>query len=264
MVVNYKKKKPLFSIITAVYNGEKYIEQTIKSVLNQKFKDFEYIIIDGQSTDKTMNIVNKYKNKINLIVSMKDKNLWDALNKGIKLSNGKIIGIINSDDRYNSNALKIVSNYFLNHKKVDFFFGAVKKNKWGIKDVKKIYHGFHPKKISYKFNVYPSHSIGFFIRKKSHLKVGYYDTNLNYGADYDFFYRMIVKYKMLGISSKKNEPIGTFRAGGMSEKLHWLETLFIESKIRIKNNQNFIFVILLFLLHFLNHLRFRIANIFWK
>ena len=104
-----------------MYNGERYIEQTIKSVLNQKFKNFEYIIIDGKSTDKTMEIINKYKNKIDLIISKKDKNLWDALNKGIKLSRGKIIAIINSDDKYNSNALKIASNYFSIYLKIDFF-----------------------------------------------------------------------------------------------------------------------------------------------
>lgn len=121
MIFNYKKKRPLFTIITAVYNGERYIEQTIKSVLNQKFKNFEYIIIDGKSTDKTMEIINKYKNKIDLIISKKDKNLWDALNKGIKLSRGKIIAIINSDDKYNSNALKIASNYFSIYLKIDFF-----------------------------------------------------------------------------------------------------------------------------------------------
>ena len=128
MMFNYKKKRPLFTIITAVYNGERYIEQTIKSVLNQKFKNFEYIIIDGKSTDKTMEIVNKYKNKVDLIISKKDKNLWDALNKGIKLSRGKIIAIINSDDKYNSNALKIASNYFSIYPKIDFFFWCSKKN----------------------------------------------------------------------------------------------------------------------------------------
>ena len=262
MIFNYKKKRPLFTIITAVYNGERYIEQTIKSVLNQKFKNFEYIIIDGKSTDKTMEIVNKYKNKVDLIISKKDKNLWDALNKGIKLSRGKIIAIINSDDKYNSNALKIASNYFSIYPKIDFFFGAVKKTKWGFKNIQKIYHGFYPKKILYKFNIYPSHSIGFFIKKKSHLRVGYYDTNLEYGSDYDFFYRMIVKYKMLGIASKKNESLGTFRPGGMSEKLPWIKILLIESKIRIKNNQNFIFVILLFLLNLLNRFKYKVIGIF--
>ena len=124
---NKKRKKPLISIVTVVYNGEKYIEDTIKSVLNQNFKNFEYILIDGKSTDSTMSIVNKYKNKIDIIVSQKDKNLWDAVNKGIKLSNGEIVGWISSDDTYTANALKIVSKYFINNQKIDFLFGSVKK-----------------------------------------------------------------------------------------------------------------------------------------
>ena len=73
---------------------------------------------------------------------------------------------------------------------------------------------------------------------------------------------MIVKYKMLGIASKKNESLGTFRPGGMSEKLHWIKILLIESKIRIKNNQNFIFVILLFLLNLLNRFKYKVIGIF--
>ena len=81
-----KRKKPLISIITVVYNGEKYIEQTIQSVINQSFKDFEYIVIDGKSNDSTLNIIKKYRSKIDIIISQKDKNLWDALNAGIKIS----------------------------------------------------------------------------------------------------------------------------------------------------------------------------------
>ncbi len=134
---NKKRKKPLISIVTVVYNGEKYIEDTIKSVLNQNFKNFEYILIDGKSTDSTMSIVNKYKNKIDIIVSQKDKNLWDAVNKGIKLSNGEIVGWISSDDTYTANALKIVSKYFINNQKIDFLFGSVKKNNWVNKKKKK-------------------------------------------------------------------------------------------------------------------------------
>ena len=109
---NIRIEKPLISIITVVYNGEKYIEQTIKSVLNQSFKNFEYIIIDGKSDDSTLNIINKYKNKIDIILSQKDKNLWDAVNKGIRLSKGEIIGWISADDTYTPNALKIISSYF--------------------------------------------------------------------------------------------------------------------------------------------------------
>jgi glycosyltransferase involved in cell wall biosynthesis len=255
---NKNRKKPLISIITVVYNGEKYIEQTIKSVLGQNFKNFEYIIVDGKSTDSTMDIVKKYKNKIDIIISQKDKNLWDAVNKGIKLSNGQIIGWISSDDTYTTNALKIVFNYFNNNKKIDFLFGSVKKNDWVNKNKKKIYHGFHPKKIFYKFNIYPSTSAGFFIKKKSHLKLGLYDTNLYHLSDYDLFYRMIAKHNMRGMATKKNELIANFRPGGLSETLHWFKGLLIESKIRIKNKQNFIFVLILFILHFINRFKNKI------
>ena len=255
---NIRIEKPLISIITVVYNGEKYIEQTIKSVLNQSFKNFEYIIIDGKSDDSTLNIINKYKNKIDIILSQKDKNLWDAVNKGIRLSKGEIIGWISADDTYTPSALKIISNYFNNNKNIDFLFGSVKKNDWVNKNKKKIYHGFHPKKIFYKFNIYPSTSAGFFIKKKSHLKLGLYDTNLYHLSDYDLFYRMIAKHKMSGMATKKNELIANFRPGGLSETLHWFKGLLIESKIRIKNKQNFIFVLILFILHFINRFKNKI------
>ena len=250
-----RTEKPLISIITVVYNGEKYIEQTIKSVLNQNFKNFEYIIIDGESNDSTLNIINKYKNKIDIILSQKDKNLWDAVNKGIKLSKGEIIGWISADDTYTPSALKIISNYFNNNKNIDFLFGSVKKNNWVNNKRKKIYHGFHCEKIHYKFNIYPSTSGGFFIKKKSHLKLGFYNTDFYHLSDYDLFYRMIVKLKMIGTSTKKNELIANFRPGGLSETLHWFKRLLIESKIRIHNKQNFIFVLILFLLHFINYYR---------
>ena len=114
------------SIITAVKNDENNIEKTIKSVVNQSYKNYEHIIIDGKSSDKTVKRIKKYKH-IKLI-SQKDKNLWDAINKGIKISKGQIIGILNSNDIFYKNALKIVNKYF-NENKIDFLFGAVKKDR---------------------------------------------------------------------------------------------------------------------------------------
>ena len=108
------KKNPKITIITVVKNSEKFIEQNIKSLINQSYQNYEHIIVDGLSTDKTMEIVNKYKSKIHKIISEKDKGLYDAMNKGIKNSSGDIIGILNSDDYFNSDALKIVKNYFEN------------------------------------------------------------------------------------------------------------------------------------------------------
>ena len=110
-IKNKKYKNPLFSIITVVYNGEKYLEKTIESVIKQKFKNFEYIVIDGGSTDNSVKIIEKFEKKIDYWVSEKDRGIYDAFNKGMRVSKGKFIGFINSDDIYKKNALKIISNY---------------------------------------------------------------------------------------------------------------------------------------------------------
>ena len=90
-------KKNKITIITPVKNDEKNIEKTIKSVLDQSYKNFEYIIIDGKSNDRTLKIVKKFRNKLKYF-SKKDKNLWDAINYGIKKSSGDVICILNSND----------------------------------------------------------------------------------------------------------------------------------------------------------------------
>jgi len=131
--------KPLLSIITVVLNQEKHLENTIKSVLSQNLKNYEHIIIDGGSTDNTLKIIQKYSNKISYWTSQKDKGLYYAFNKGMKLSRGKYIGIINSDDIYTKNAFDIISKYIIKYPKIDFFFGSVKKH-WGV------VHGYKPKK----------------------------------------------------------------------------------------------------------------------
>src|SRR4051812_33819047 len=88
------------SIITVAYNSQATISDTIKSVINQTYKDIEYIIIDGASTDKTLSIVESYKDKISTIVSEPDSGIFDGMNKGIQYATGDLIGILNSDDYY--------------------------------------------------------------------------------------------------------------------------------------------------------------------
>lgn len=101
-----------FSIITPVFNGVTFIEETIKSIICQTFKDFEYIIVDGNSTDGTQNIINKHSLKIDKFISEKDDGMYDAIDKGIKLSNGKYILWVNSDDILaDKNSLQNLSNY---------------------------------------------------------------------------------------------------------------------------------------------------------
>lgn len=97
------KKK--LSIITVVYNGERYIEDAIKSVLEEKYEDVEYIIIDGGSKDETMSIINRYKDNIDVIISEPDKGIYDAMNKGVNFSSGEYVVFLNSDDYYKKGTL---------------------------------------------------------------------------------------------------------------------------------------------------------------
>ncbi len=238
----YRLKKkyspPLFSLITAVYNGDKFIDQTITSILKQNKQLYEHIIIDGGSNDKTLNIIKKYNKKIAYWISEKDKGLYDAFNKGMKLAKGKYIIIINSDDRFTTNALKLIKKYTEKYPDKDFIFGSVRKH-WGI------VHGFKPEKIKYSWGFYSSHSTGFIIKRSSAIKVGLYNIKYKYHADYDYFYRMIVKKNLTGIATKEKEIVGIFRRGGFSSKIPYRKLFIEELKIRINNNQNIFLVMLI-------------------
>ena len=238
--IKNKKKKPLFSIITVVLNNDKYLEQTIKSVLSQTFTDYEYIIIDGGSKDNSINIIKKFEDRIDYWLSEEDSGIYDAFNKGISLAFGKYIGIINSDDVYNKNGLEIISRYIKKNNNIDFIFGSVKKH-WGV------LHGYEPKKIWYSWGFYSSHSTGFFIKNESAKKVGLYNLKYKYHADYDYFYRMIVKHKLKGISTKKDEITGIFRRGGYSSTISFWKLFFEELKIRFDNGQSLFIILIIFI-----------------
>ena len=232
------KNSKLITVITVVKNSEKTIEKCINSVINQSHKNFEYIIIDGDSNDNTNMIINKYKDKINIHITEKDMGIWDAMNKGLKLANGEIIGFLNADDFYYPNALQLVNKYFF-YNKIDFLFGSVQKYK--------LMYGYKPWKIKFSFGFYTSHSVGFFIKTKEHKKIGEY--NLKYlSADLDFFYKMIKKFKMNGMSSLKSEIFGKFGSGGFSSKVNYVDHLIDLNRIRIENNQNKFFVYFIFLI----------------
>lgn len=245
---NTKNKSPLFSIITVVYNNEKYLEETILSVLKQSYKNFEYIIVDGGSTDRTLEIIKKYNNKIDYWVSEKDKGIYDAFNKGMSLCRGNFIGIINSDDIYTKNSLKIISSYIKKKPVFDFIFGSVRKH-WGI------LHGYKPNKIFYSWGFYSSHSTGFFIKRSSAQKVGLYDLKYKYHADYDYFYRLIVQKKMTGLATKKKEITGIFRRGGFSSTINYRKLFKEEMLIRYNNKQNFVLLIVIFIYKIVKHFK---------
>ena len=126
-----QKDKPLVTIITAVFNGEKYLEECIKSLHNQKYDNIEHIIIDGGSTDKTIEIIKKYENKIDYWCQKKDQGIYDAFNIGMKLAKGDYIGFLNSDDTYAEHAFVYLLNYLKNFQ-IKTLFLVLLKNTGGF------------------------------------------------------------------------------------------------------------------------------------
>ena len=248
---NFKSSKPNYpvvTIITVVKNNEKYIEETIKSVLNQKYKNIEYIIVDGNSSDGTLEIIKKYENSIDYIVSENDLGLYDAFNKGISIAKGDLIGMVNSDDILLPDATEILVKYYNKYPNIDFFFGTVKKH-WGL------LHGFEPWKIKFTWYFYTSHSTGFYIKKEVAKEVGKYSLKFKYVSDFDYFYRLIVHKKKIGMATKKNEIFGIFRPGGLSSIIDFWDLFFEKNQVRIDNKQNKYLILIMILIKIILHFK---------
>ncbi len=219
-----------FSLITVSYNSVSTIEETINSVLNQSYKNIEYIIIDGLSGDGTQDIINKYKNRISKVVIESDQGLYDAMNKGIGLATGDIIGILNSDDVYRDNNIieniykGIANNSFVDAYLTDiaFFEGSILKPKV-VRTVSAKH--FRPWKL--RFGWMPPHP-GMFIRKEVFKNIGNYDLSFSIASDYEFclraFYKANIKYKFLDLSSVY------MRKGGVSTR-NFKSNLIISKEI---------------------------------
>ncbi len=240
------KNKLKISIITVTKNSDKFLQETIDSLSKQTYKNFEHIVIDGGSTDQTLNIIKKNTSKIKKWISEPDDGLYFAINKGLKECTGDIIGILNSDDIYFPETLLTVNRYFLTNQ-IDFLFGSVFKHK--------LMHGFYPKKIKWTFGFYTTHSIGFFIKKSCQDKIGLYNTKYKWSADYDIFYKMIIKYNMKGMATKKNEIFGIFRQGGLSSRIKYIDFLKENNQIRLDNGQSKIIVFSIFILRLLRNFK---------
>lgn len=183
------------SIITVVYNNEATIRQAIESVLNQSYSAIEYIIIDGNSKDLTVSIIEEYKDKLGFFSSEPDKGLYDAMNKGIKAATGDVIGILNSDDLYQDNeVIKDIMNLFNSDSGLDIVYGNlvyVKKEQ-----VDQVVRNWKSKEYYAKFfddgNVPPHPSL--FLKKSVYEKVGFFDLNFKLAADYEFMFRVFKKH----------------------------------------------------------------------
>ncbi len=233
-----KKNMPLISIITVVYNNASHLQKTFDSIFSQNYKNYELIVIDGNSNDGTVEVIKKNAHKITFWLSESDGGIYDAFNKGMKYAKGDYLGFVNSDDILLPDALQILKNYIKKFPEADFFFGSVKKH-WGI------LHGYKPWKIRFSWGFYSSHSTGFFIKSKSAKLVGDYNLKYKYSADYDYFYRMIVKKKMKGIATRKDEIFGIFNRGGYSSTISFKDHFKEEIQIRKDNGQSYITLLII-------------------
>lgn len=181
------------SIITVVWNNAKTIKDAIDSVLSQTYENIEYIIVDGASTDGTVEIVQSYGQKISTFVSEKDNGLYDAMNKGISLATGDIVGILNSDDFYiNEYVIEKVVKEFEGKKVDSVFADLVYVKSDDINKIVRYYDSsyFNPDKFAYGWM--PAHPT-FFVKREVYLAHGYFKTDYKIAADYELLVRFLFK-----------------------------------------------------------------------
>ncbi len=183
------------SIITVVYNNRDTIANAIDSVLSQTYNNIEYIIIDGKSTDGTLEIINQYGSNINTIVSEKDDGIYDAMNKGLKLATGDVLGILNSDDIYaNNSILNEVIIHFSNDLDLDILYGDLVYVK--NDNINKIVRTWTSNAYSSNFfengGVPPHPSL--FVSSRVYQKAGYFNLKYRLAADYEFMLRIFKKF----------------------------------------------------------------------
>jgi len=205
------------SIITVCYNSEKYIHSAIESVLSQTYKNIEYNIIDGGSTDNTINIIKKYEPLFNgrmRWISEKDNGIYDAMNKGISLTTGDLIAILNSDDLYIDAYVieDIVKQIQISN--TDIIYGniiLVKPD--NIENVKRIWKSSKFSKNSFRRGWHPPHP-AFFVKKNIYDQYGVFDTTFEISADFELMLRFLEKYRVSAFYF--NRFIVKMRLGGES------------------------------------------------
>lgn len=220
----------LFSIITVCYNSEKTIEKTMQSVLEQSCQDYEYILVDGASTDRTLSIIRKYEPLFQgkmKIISEPDQGIYDAMNKGIQTATGELIGIVNSDDYYEKDALEKIAEVYDGYE-YSIIYGLLRTIKAGREMM--IYLKNH-EFLEEDMITHPS----CFISKKVYEKFGLYSLKYPYSADYEFMLRMRKQSEVQFIETYS--IISNFSVDGASKSVRaYRDTLKLQHEYRLIGN----------------------------
>lgn len=220
--------EPKISIITISYNSAAYIEETIKSVIAQNYMNKEYIIIDGGSTDGTMDIIDKFRLKIDVVVHEPDTGISNAFNKGIGRSTGDVIGIVNSGDIMIPGTLESLAKQY--EEGIDLYRGKeiIRNYETGKEFI--LNPSFRYPRLSFPFNCC---HMGTFITKKAFEKYGLYDEKFVIGMDKELLFR----FHRLGAKEKRLDGLfGLFRRGGISQNPAYDDKKIEETVSIIKDN----------------------------
>jgi glycosyltransferase involved in cell wall biosynthesis len=206
----------LVSILTVTLNSHLTIEDTIKSILGQTYKNIEYIIIDGGSTDGTLDIVNKYKGRISKVISEPDKGIYDGMNKGIKLAAGDVVGFLNADDMfYDTTVIQRITSTFENDL-IDCVYGnLVYVSRRDLNRITRIWKSRDFSKGLFEKSWTPAHPT-FYCKKSLYERFGLYRTDLKIAADTELMYRFLQKYHIR--SKYINADFIRMRDSGMSNR----------------------------------------------
>ena len=201
------------SIITVSLNAENTIDSTIKSVLAQGYPNIQYIIVDGFSRDNTMEVVRQYANQVSIIVSEKDNGLYDAINKGILLADGEILGIVNADDVLKDpNIISKIADTFSKKEELMSVIGDIEFVNSANKPIR-YYSANNWNPNMFRFGMMPPHP-SFYCRRELFLKYGLYRTDFKIASDYELMLRFFkvhcINYEYLPIT------IVSMKLGGIS------------------------------------------------
>lgn len=203
---------PKISIITASFNSEKYIEDTIKSVLMQTYENIEYIIIDGGSKDRTLEIIDKYSGKLDYISSEPDSGIYEAFNKGVKISSGDIIYFLNSDDYlYDEDSIKSIAKVFAGNRNLSIVYGNILITDDSCRH--KYIFGRDMGLEDFKKGCMPPHP-GTFVKRELFALHGFFNLGYRISSDFEFMLKCFL-YDNGGIFYI-NRTIAVFREGGKS------------------------------------------------